>query len=101
MQEHLLTLAVQILGLRNSAPFVVRRDVVARFITLTDDKALTRAKVADRLGECAEMASVTGSWHLAAILRRAQDEIVHALLPTPGHNLRKVFRRKRNLYANA
>lgn len=98
MKAKLLYLASLILAMRSSASIETRKEIVCKLITLGELNP-TVADVGACLSDCAALSSKAGEWHLAAVLRRAQDEIIHALLPEPGHNIRKIFRRKRNQYA--
>lgn len=76
-----------------------RSACVSRLAELPDNFTLPALGAA--LSDCGGIASRGGDWYLAALMRRAQEEIIHALLPTPGHNVRKIFRRKRNQYKRA
>ncbi len=95
MRKHMICeYAAMILFIR-TADLATRRACVVRLFDFAEAGNCTLPAFAACLSDCATLANQRGDWSLASILRRSQDEILHALMPTPGHNVRKIFRRKR------
>lgn len=97
MRKHrICEFAALILFLR-TADLTTRRACVVKLFDFAEAGNCTLPAFASVLSDCAALANNRGDWQLASYLRRAQDEILFSLMPTPGHNVRKIFRRKRKL----
>lgn len=98
LKQHIIRFASLILSLRSRAELTTRRVCVVRLCEFAERGGDIKG-FSEVLDDCAKVASDRGDWYLAALLRRAREEVLNSFKPLPGHNLRRIFRRKRKQYA--